>query len=369
MNRIARLAPLFAAAALSFACRADQTSYHFAGPVAMMYDLPVGETPGWTGRTWINTEVSLANIWNHQASFTDTRNGNVYTLFADYEQEAVIADMGLALTHSLAASVEVPYLNHNGGFTDDMIDQYHDLLGCDRFMRNVSPKFGNHFQIQTNGVNMLSTEHAEGVGNVKAKLKWWIWHWNSPTPGACDCGLAVSGQAKFPTQTRLHGLTSGSNDYSGLIHFGVPLNHASGMWATAAFTKLGPNDTFAGWPMRYWLQMYELSFDLAAGAHFGVLLQGRAESPLFNKQYLSFNYTTTTPQDQLEERVASGWNALVEWRGSEDIGVRWRWGKGQEFRAMFVEDWAIGNQDQSGDGFYINDAPDFEIVTQLHLSF
>jgi hypothetical protein len=360
---------LWALALFSISIHADQTSYHFLGPVAMMYDLPTGSSPGWSSPTWVNIEVSASNVWNHGANFTDKRNGNVYYFFADYEEENAIVEFGRALTPNLAASLEVPYANHNGGFMDDAVDQFHELIGSDRFMRDVSPKFGNHMVVETNGVNMLTTEHAEGVGNLKGKLKYWLWHLNSPTAGACDCGLSVSVQAKFPMQPRDHGLTSGSNDYSGLIHFGVPFGQSSGAYATAAWTKLGPNDTFAGWPRNDVLQMYELSLNIGLTPKLALVLQGRAESPLFNKSDLNFTYTQSTPDQQLEERVASGWNDLVEWRGSEDIGLRWTYSKSTQINFLFVEDWAIGNQDQSGDGLYINDAPDFEFMTQIHFDF
>jgi hypothetical protein len=362
-------AGLLALALLPHFVSAEQTSYHLLGPVAMMYDLPTGSTPGWSSSTWVNFEVSASNVWNHGATFTDKRNGNQYYYFADYEQENAILEIGQALTSNIAISVEVPYANHNGGFMDDAIDQFHQIITSDRFMRDTSPKFGNHFVIQTNGVNQLASEHAEGVGNVKAKLKYWAWHWNSPTPGACECGLAFSGQAKFPIERREDGMTSGNRDYSGLVHFGVPVGVNSGAWATAAFTKLGQNDTFAGWPQRDWLQMYELSLNVGITNGFGVLLQARVNSPLFNKNYLTFNYTQSGEQQQLEERVASGWNSLVEWTGSEDIGLRWSWGKGNEFNFIFQEDWGVGSQDQSGDGLYVNNAPDFSFLTQFHFVF
>lgn len=351
------------------AVNAEPPSYHFANPVGMMYDLPVGEVPGWSSKAWVNLELSASNIWNRQFTMTDIRNGNTYTYFADYEQETAIADVGFEIHKDWALSFEIPYANHNGGFMDDAVDRFHQAIGSDRFLRDSNPKFGNHFLVQTNGVNTLATEHAEGVGNIKAKLKYWAWHLNSPSPGTCECGLAFSAQAKFPMQTREHGLTSGHNDYSGLIHLGVPFGSYSGAWATAAFTKLGANDTFAEWPRRDWQQMYEISLDLGTGPNFGIIFTFRNESPLFEAHQLSFNHTTTNADDALEEEMTSGYGALVHWRGSEDIGVRWRWGKGSQINFMFVEDWNIGNYNHDADGLYINNAPDYEFVTQLHFTF
>ena len=66
---------------------------------------------------------------------------------------------------------------------------------------------------------------------------------------------------------------------------------------TAAFTRLGPNETFVDWPRRDWQQMYELGLNLGLDPHWSIILQARAESPLFNKEYLSFQYQQTRQPD------------------------------------------------------------------------
>ncbi|MBI2750882.1 MAG: hypothetical protein HYX43_16565, partial [Burkholderiales bacterium] len=235
-------------------------------------------------------------------------------------------ELGQALSPRFAIAVEAPYINHNGGFMDDAVDQFHQFIYSDRFLRDQNPKFGNHFVIQTNGVDRLKSEHAQGVGNLKAKLKYWFGQWKSPSPGSCDCGIAVSVQAKFPMQTRDNGLSSGMNDYSGLLHLGVPINSYSGAWATAAFTKLGANPIFAGWPRREWLQMYELTLIMALGPHLAILLQGRSESPLFSKKDLYFNYTTSGADSQAKERTASAWNSITRVKTSRGClqSTSWR---------------------------------------------
>lgn len=300
---------------------------------------------------------------------TDKRTGDTYTYKADFEQSSAIMNMGFALSPSLAFGLEVPYANRNGGFLDDFIDQFHQFIHSDRFFRHLNEDFGNSYVVRVNGEDRLATHIGQGVGSVKAKLKYWLWQWRSPTPGVCDCGLALSGQAKFPIQARQFGLSSGGNDYSGLIHLGAPLGQYSGAWATAAFTKVGKNDTFGDWPRREWLQMYELSIDLGAGPHFGLLLQGRVESPLFMKEYLDYNYTYSDPDERAVERIASGWNSLIEWRGSEAIGVRWRWDAGSQINFLFVEDWGLGGKDRKKEWLYVNNAPDVAFISQLNLVF
>lgn len=347
---------------------AEITSYRVAHPIAWMYSLPVGETPGWAADSWLNLELNQANIWNMHATVTDTRTGDQYTYKADFEQSTAVIDGGFAMG-DWAFSAEVPYANHNGGFLDDFIDQFHSLGRFDRLLRDSNPKFDNSFIIQKNGEDRIDTAHAEGVGNVKIKLKWWMFPWRGVTPGACDCGLSLSTQATFPLQPRALGMSSARSNFSGLAHLGMPIALYSGVWATAAVTHVGFNETFAGWPQNRWQQMYELSMSLGLDRNLAVLLQARVESPLFDGRYLSFNHNYSDPALQVAEQVASGWNALVQWRGSEAAGLVWRWSQGSQVNFLIVEDWGLGDRDRSGSWNYVTDAPDVAFVTQWHFVF
>lgn len=367
--RMATRILLFGFAILTSQAFASRTSYRNAHPIGWMHLLPVGEQPGWSSSAWVNAEMNHANIWNMEFDMTDRRNGNTYTYKADFEQSSIIAELGYALGERLALSFEIPYANRNGGFLDDFIDQFHQLIQSDRFFRHLNEDFDNDYVVRTNNQDNLASGKAQGVGAVKPKLKYWLWQLNSPTPGVCDCGFAISGQVKFPLQARQFGLSSGSNDYTGLAHLGVPLGKYSAAWTTAAFTKLGKNDTFAGWPRREWHQMYELSLDLGAGPRFGLILQARMESPLFMKEHLSYQHTYADEPQQAAERVASGWNSLTAWRGSQSIGLRWRWGEGSQINFLMIEDWAFGSKDRRGEWLYTNNAPDVAFISQWHFVF
>lgn len=364
-----RVSFIMAIVLISLPAHAIRSSYRNANPVGWMHLLPVGEMPGWSGEAWSNLEINHANIWNMQANIRDKRTNTIYTYKADFEQSSAILEMGAPISERLALTFEIPYANRNGGFLDDFIDQFHQLIQSDRFLRHLNEEFDNSYVIQKDGVDQLATEKAEGVGAIKAKLKYWIWKWQSPTPGICDCGFALSGQVKMPMQSRKFGLSSGNNDYSALAHLGVPLGEFSAAWATAAVSKLGPNENFAGWPRRDWQQMYELSLDLAVGPTWGLVLQARTESPLFRKEQLEYQYTYSTEAERNVERVASGWNALTAWRGSQSIGFRYRWGQGSQGNLLFVEDWGTGDKDHRGEKLYTNNAPDIALINQWHFVF
>lgn len=347
---------------------ASKTSFHVPHPIGWMHDLPVGETPGWSGRFWVNLELSQGNIWNDEFDLTDRRNGDIYTYKADYEQTSVITDIGFALGDRWSFGIEAPFAARGGGVMDDFIDQFHIFIGAERFLRNQNQDFGKSYVVETNSQSEVQNTWS-AVGNLKFKTKYWLWQWRGSKNGSCDCGLAVSGQVKVPLAEPRSGYTSGSNDYSMLVHLGAPIGKQSGIWATAGFTALGENEVFKKWPRRKWAQMYELSMDFAFTDSWGLILQGRVESPIMHKSDLSFNYSTVDPDDQTIYRVASGWNSLVLWRGSESAGFRWRSRGGTQVNFLIVEDWWIGKQDSKKDGRYVNNAPDVAFVSQLHFGF
>ncbi len=186
-----------------------------------------GEQPGWTGVAWANLEINQANVWNTQADIRDKRTGSIYTYKADFEQSAAILELGAPISEDFAVTLELPFAARNGGFLDDIIDQFHVLIQSDRFLRHINEEFANSYVIKKDGVDQLSTDRGSGVVNAKIKAKYWPLKWQSNTLGACDCGFAVSGQVKFPVQSRKFGLSSGGVDYSALLHLGIPLGQHS----------------------------------------------------------------------------------------------------------------------------------------------
>lgn len=348
---------------------ASKTTYTNANPVGWMHMLPTGETPGWTENAWLNLELSQSNIWNKKLDATNLTTGQTVSYEADFEQGSIVLDTGFALGSHFSFGIEAPFASRGGGILDQFIDQFHMFIGSDRFSRNYNPFFSDNFGVQTNGQDQIYQTNLTAVGNMKVKLKYWALQWRGSKNGSCDCGLAFSGQAKFPLAQSRSGMTSGHNDYSFLVHLGAPLFKDSGIWATAAFTTLGRNEIFADWPQRRYAQMYELAMDLAFTDHWGLLLSARTESPIMNKGELAFQYSSSNSLAQAAERGATGWNSLVYWRSSQGFGFRWRASAGHELSLLLVEDWGLGSQDQRGDDFYVNNAPDIEFVTKLHLSF
>jgi len=348
---------------------ANNPSYRLAHPIAWMHLPPVGEQPGWSSSAWFNLEINHSNVWNASLDMIDKRNGNSLNYEADFEQTTTLIEVGGAVSNRWSVSTEIPYTSRGGGFLDDFIDQFHQFIGTDRFLRHVNPAFDRTFRAETNGQDSLSRQSPSGVGNLKLKTKYWLWQWKGSANGSCSCGMSLGAQVKFPIGAGYSSLTSGYNDYTLTAHMGAPLFKASAIWATAGFSALGKNRSFSEWPMRRWAQMYELSIDFALTNSWGLLLQARTESPTMNKGDLEINYPYSDPSSQRAYRVASGWNSLVYWRSSESAGFRWRSTKGHQVNLLVIEDWGLGDQDYKSDQRYVNNAPDVGFVLQSYIKF
>lgn len=350
---------------------ATKTSFHISHPVGWMYDLPPGETPGWSAPLWVNFELSHASIWNVDAQFKDLRTNDIYNYQATFEQSNAILDWGFALSKSWAFGMEIPYAYRSGGVFGEFVKQFHWAIGSETFERPDYPQYQNVYSIKSNGTDVFDTNHGEGVSNLKFKLKWWPIKWTGDDQGSCDCGIAFSMQVKFPTQPwNLGGMTSGSTDVSGLAMLGFPIFRHSGIWFTSAVTETGTNYPMQAWPVRSWHQMYEMSTDLAVSDSIGIILQMRANSPILNSEEIDFwDPNAKTNFQYIEDRVASAYNDLIGWTGAQVIGIRYRWGEGSEFNFLFMEDWWFGGYDDSRDPLYSTNGPDFMFITQFHFLF
>lgn len=350
--------------------RADAPpSYRQQHPLAWMHALPTGEQPGWSRPWWFNFEVSAGNVWNAPLIMNDKRNGREYQYMADYEQANAIVEFGRGFGEWLAVSLEVPYAYRSGGIMDHVIDAFHVLIGNRRFHRNHYPKYQDIFSVETDGVDYYSEDNlADGISNLRLKLKFWLLHWQGTQKESCPCGVSVSSQTKFPVQDEKLGGTTGDVDQSYLLHVGIPLFSASGLWLTAGYTKLGDNPAMNDWPRKKEILMYEGNFDFSLTQNWGLVMSARAESPFLDIRHLDFYDTSSDPKIMRSNRSASGWNSLVYWRGTESIGVRYRAQGGNLWQLLIAEDWGIGPYDAIDD-FYSNGAADINFIMQTQIKW
>lgn len=356
-------------AALSMDAHATLDTYYLSNPIGWMHSLPGGEQPGWQSPFWINSEISHSNIWNPEIEVVNKATGKKLRYEADFEQTHAVLNLGFALWDRIGFSVEAPYTIRGGGGMDHFINQFHIMIGSDRFARSVYLNNRYSMSLKTEGEQQVSHPAAQGVGNLVFKTKFWLFQWKSPTPGLCDCGLSISLRAKTPLAEANSGLTSGGVDGSALVHLGVPISKQSGMWWTSGLTYTKDNKLLKDWPRRQWQSMHELTFDIGFYGNYGFFLSARVESPFMNKSSLSISNPDSLSEEKLVERIGSTWNSLVEWRGSEGFGFRWHSQKGDQIRLFMIEDWTFGHVDDQNQNVSVYNSPDVAFVLQTKFGF
>lgn len=332
--------------------------------------LPAGETPGWSDKLWVEFELGHANIWNSELKMRNKRTGQEYIYQADFEQTSSFLELGGAINDRTALSLELPYMSRGGGFLDNFIDDFHVLIGSLRFNRPLYPDNQNIFRISTDGEEKLVSLKHGGTQHFKLKLKQWWWKWQSPTKGACDCGFSTGLQVKIPWAQADNGMTSGKVDTTVTAHLGIPIGQASGIWLTSAFSYLPRSDIMKDWPTEKWHKMYELASDWALTKNWIFTFKLRMESPYVDRSSVEIvDDESYTWEEAILNQIASGWNAMVHWRGSQDFGIKYRFDQGDELSLHLIEDWAPGDYEKIDDNFYVNNAPDVAFIFKYYSSF
>ncbi len=80
-------------------------------------------------------------------------------------------------------------------------------------MRHLNEPFGNSFIVRRNGVDMLATERADGISNMKVKLKYWALKWRSSTPARVNV-VGLLGPSQISHTAAQEGFEFWTNDYS-----------------------------------------------------------------------------------------------------------------------------------------------------------
>jgi hypothetical protein len=336
-------------------------------PIGWMHELPSGDFPGWTAPSWVSAEYSVSNIWNIPMDFINTKTGKTLHYFADFEQQDVITEMGFQLAPKFALIIEVPYAWRDGGSLDRFLDWWHRTWGANRFEREIFPQDQSIFQVQTNGLNQLTTPSASGFSNIRLKAKYWAI--KSGEPDQCACGLGAEASVKVPVDSSRDGLTSGSLDFSFMLHGGIPVGKLSAIELTAGMNVVPVNVVFADWPRNTVLQLFEASGDFDVGKKFGVIAQIRAESPFMDRDSLTIHdAVAVTHENFLEDRLSSAYNGLVYWRIHETLGVRYKFNNHDVIALGGTEDGGPGDLDETGDTLYGNNSPDILFFLKFQIT-
>lgn len=355
---------LFLISLLFQTANAETLSARPTHPIGWQHMLPGGETPGWTSDKWVEFELSNANNWAAPATFLNRRTGKELTFTADFEQTTIYVEMGRALSKNWAIALEVPYAaRHEGSSTDKIIDDFHDAFKFDNFGRPLYPYGQKIFETSTDGVRRGPYTAPSGAGNLKLKIKYWPVQWERST------GVGMGLHIKAPIEDREKGMTSGEVDATGMLNVAVPFGEKSAMYTTFAATYAKHNWMFADWPRHTTLLTFDIYFDFAIFEKWGIIFDFLYSSPLMKKRDLEFQYKGTTDKEKTYEKIASGYNSLVEFRGQQTIGLRRTFSEKSKLLIYIVEDWGPGDRDHNNDMVYSMGQPDFGIGTKFIYGF
>ncbi|ERJ20510.1 hypothetical protein SSPSH_000620 [Salinisphaera shabanensis E1L3A] len=144
---------------------------------------------------------------DYTSHYTEQQAGRESLLFdGETTRAALIFERGFG--DDWQATVEIPFVDHSGGFADGFIDDFHDVFGFSDGGRSSAPRDQQSFRYQRDGRLALDvSDSPSGVGDVRLGLK-------KRLAGVGDWGMAVAGELKLPTgdADRLTG--SGAADVS-----------------------------------------------------------------------------------------------------------------------------------------------------------
>ncbi|MES2769229.1 MAG: DUF3187 family protein [Bdellovibrionota bacterium] len=344
--------------------RAQTLSARPTHPISWQHMLPTGESPGWASDTWVEFEVINANYWAAPTTFTNLKTGKQLTLTADYEQTSLFVEFGKAISKKWAIAIEIPYAaRHEGKTTDRFIDEFHDFFHFDNFGRPLYPFGQSIFETSTDGVRRGPYNAPSGAGNLKLKLKYW------PVQGEKNTGVGFGLHIKAPIEDEEKGMTSGEVDVTAMMNAGVLIGQQSAFYTTAAVTYAKNNWMFKDWPRNEILWMIDFMFDIGLNDKWGVIFDFSFHSPLMKKKQLDIVYAGSTTKEKVYEKIASGYNSLVEVRGQQMIGLRRKFGTNNMWIFYFLEDWGPGDKDHNNDMVYSTGQPDFGLGTKIIFNF
>lgn len=339
---------------------AQTLSARHTHPISWQHMLPSGEAPGWSKDSWIEFEVINGNHWAAPAKFKNKATGKELTFTADYEQTSLFVEFGKALSKKYALAIEVPYAaRHEGTTSDKFIDDFHDFFHFDDFGRPKYKDGQSIFETSTDGVRRGPYNAPSGAGNIKLKLKYW------PVQMERNTGVGFGLHLKVPFEDKEKGMTSGEVDATAMMNLAFPIFEKSTVYTTFAVTYAKNNWMFADWPRNELLWMMDFMFDFALGEKWGIILDFSFNSPLMKKNKLDLVYSGTTDKDKVYEKIASGYNSLVEIRGQQMVGLRRKFGNDNLWMIYFLEDWGPGDKDNNNDMVYSTGQPDFAIGTKF----
>lgn len=176
-------------------------------PFVQVYGLPAARSAQITPANTVGLDL-VAEAANN---FTgDSRNGE--TILVDVETHRLSMDLHWGLSERWELGLGVPYISHQGGGLDGVIEDWHDTFGFPDGGRPQAPRDRIDIQYSRNGESLAVVDHSvSGVGDISVST---AYQWSVQPLRQ----WAVRGQLKLPTGDADELTGSESTDLSLAVH-------------------------------------------------------------------------------------------------------------------------------------------------------
>lgn len=150
---------------------AQQLNDHDNGPLTGLFGFPDStEGARLVGRGQLRTDTIVST-----ASHSIIEIDGDETLFLDGETRRLEVGVRYGLTDRIEIGVEVPYLWHESGSLDSLIDDWHAAFGLPDGFRPLQPTDSLQFQYTSGGVDQVNlTQNTRGLGDIRLTGGWML---------------------------------------------------------------------------------------------------------------------------------------------------------------------------------------------------
>lgn len=148
-------------------CAADSLAQplHFANqsPLAIVYGLPTARGP----QVLADKKQELSFTVDFTSHYVSRNKANE-SLVLDGETTRAAINYRRGFSQGLELRIEVPFIDHSGGFSDGAIDDFHDFTGFSDGGRADGPRDRQLYQYTRNGQTLLQVDDSpSGIGDIR----------------------------------------------------------------------------------------------------------------------------------------------------------------------------------------------------------
>jgi len=175
-------------------------------PLVQIYGLPAADNAILLPKGKIRSMLSV-DIANNFGVDQNPRE----QITLDGESYRVLLGFRYGVTKGIEAGIDIPYLDYNGGFLDEIVQGFHSMFGITEGGRDSAPRNRLLFQYTRNGVDQFKITHANsGIGDIRLLGGVQLYDDAKPYPRA----LALRGSFKLPSGYSPEFQGSGSTDFA-----------------------------------------------------------------------------------------------------------------------------------------------------------